>query len=721
MASRYTSYASDGSRLRIDDTWTQDYATNSSYITLSAYIENAKPIGGTFKATLTIDGQSVVRSTSSPITNETSRYVGSYGRTIQHNSDGNKQIYIQGRYTSNYEDGSSTGTNLYTPNSLITFSTIPQYPSFKNTYIVEATLNKVFVHWEGNVPCNAQYSLNEGEWTGLNNWSEWGSTFEVGNLVPNKNYNIRIRITRHDNGLQTISDWLGFTTKDIAMVTGGNNITDEQNPYMTFNNPSGASLKAFIEILNTTVTVCTRDNIPNTGNYTFVLTQAEKDIIYAKCSDSNSTTIRYGITTKVNGTDSYWNWQDRTVNIVNANPIFNDFIYADVNDVTIALTENPQKVIKGYSKIKATISTANKAAGLKGASIVKYRVEVGTLNTEIAYSSSATVEMAINNIANSNINVKAIDSRGNSTIVSKTAILIEYIDVILSSIKFTRQGGIGTTVDIIANGTYTNVNFGAITNTVTSIKYRKKPTTTTTWGDWVDITLLFTISNGTFNNKTSGNSIAGFTVGISYDIEISVADRLSNIPGSATLNSGSATMIWNRIKKIVGFGKIPDNTLEEGSIDAAGDIYSRDKKVNTGATINNLTNLSETDNLSSKMGNFLATTSAIRYDLLYDEGSYVTTPENTSTFTLSKNYTDYDAILMIPRGDWNSKQSIISFAPVLDSRYSIIVSASNANSYAAYGNIWLNNTNKVSIQCTSVYGWGGLSLWRVYGIKFKIT
>ena len=190
--------------------------------------------------------------------------------------------------------------------------------------------------------------------------------------------------------------------------------------------------------------------------------------------NSNTLAVKFVIETVCNGT-KYYSTAIRTATLTNANPTFSNFTFQDTNSVTTALTGNNQKLIIGYSNLKTTISTSNKATANKGASMVKYRTENGGLSNEVNYSSSASVEMNIASAKAGTIVVKAIDSRGNITSVTKTATTISYAEIVIQNMQIVRQNGIGTTADIIGNGTYTNVNFGAQTNSIQSIQYRVKP------------------------------------------------------------------------------------------------------------------------------------------------------------------------------------------------------------------------------------------------------
>ena len=99
-----------------------------------------------------------------------------------------------------------------------------------------------------------------------------------------------------------------------ATITGAVDFNSNGNPYMTFSNPGGLEIDCYLEFGGTNIV---KYNVPNTGNYTFNLTQAERDLLYSKCPNSNTLTVRYGVQTRINGTPTWWSYTDRVMTVVN--------------------------------------------------------------------------------------------------------------------------------------------------------------------------------------------------------------------------------------------------------------------------------------------------------------------------------------------------------------------------------------------------------------------
>ena len=331
-----------------------------------------------------------------------------------------------------------------------------------------------------------------------------------------------------------------------ANVTGYNDFNDEQNPTITYNNPGGFRINARLEFAGTNIK---RDNISNTGSYTFNLTDAERKLLRQKCTGS-SMTVRGVIATCIGGTtENYWSYWDRTMTIVNGNPTFDNFNFADSNTKTVALTGNNTSIVKGYSNVKVTIPTSMKATAKKEASLSKYRVSIGTaIPVDITYSSDKDVNGTVNNADSSTINVYAIDSRNNSKLVSKQATnFISYSDVEKGNIDVVRTNGVSEDVTLKINGTFNKVNFGKITNSIKSAQYRYRIKGTDTWSSYNNLTLTIKDNNFSYNGLIKGDTkTLGFNVEHSYEVEVLVKDELSETTFTDTFGSGTPNIALSK-------------------------------------------------------------------------------------------------------------------------------------------------------------------------------
>ncbi len=362
-----------------------------------------------------------------------------------------------------------------------------------------------------------------------------------------------VRVPHNSDGSKTISFSASFTDssngKGTASLSGTLNLTkiaryatmnsagnfnDEQNPSFTFSNPANTSMSCWLEPKPNGEHLAERNFSGTSGTYTWELTEEERNQLIAKCTDGNSCKCRIGLYSTLGGSIQA-SYKDITMTIINAEPSFENFDFNDVNATTIALTGNSKNCITGYSNIMANITEVNKAVAMKQATMVKYRFVVGNQSIDIPYSSSGNVTGTINGAENGTFEVYAIDSRGNSTKVTKLAnevIQYEPIYINKSTSKVDRNSsGVGEYAILTYNGTIWNDDFGQVVNSIKSASYEYKATDSSTWitpSSPTDITP--TLTNNTFNFNDlirSNESDYKFDLQKSYDFRITIEDELS--------------------------------------------------------------------------------------------------------------------------------------------------------------------------------------------------
>ena len=258
-------------------------------------------------------------------------------------------------------------------------------------------------------------------------------------------------------------------------------------------------------------------------------------------------------------------------------PTFSNFTYEDTNSKTIALTGNNQILVNGYSNLKVTISTDNKAYSNYGSPIDKYRLNVGNMSSiEKAYSSSAAVELSINAVNSPSITVTAIDKRGCPKQQPKTATFKGYFKPIIKSMAATRDnGGVGSQVTLSFNGEWWNDNFGKVANTIKQIEYYYKRTIDSSWTKG-NIIIIPSINGNNFSGdiEIEGPINKGFDVSTAYNVKMVVTDELdSSTAYQTTLGTGTpAIAIWqNNVsvgqkydENLGGVFQVRGEAIEEG-------------------------------------------------------------------------------------------------------------------------------------------------------------
>jgi hypothetical protein len=188
-----------------------------------------------------------------------------------------------------------------------------------------------------------------------------------------------------------------------ATITSAPDFTDSDNPTIYFSNPANCPMDVWLEPNPVGDHLCVRNNISNTGSYTWTLTDAEREQLRNKCTGKTSCTIRLGLYSTVGGI-TYADYKDKTFTMSNNT--------ATKPSVTINYTLNndslPSKFtgmcIQGKSRLNINLT----AEGKYGANITNYSVSVGE---RTYYLSSFTTDV-ITNTGDVDIVATVRDTRG---------------------------------------------------------------------------------------------------------------------------------------------------------------------------------------------------------------------------------------------------------------------------------------------------------------------
>ena len=487
------------------------------------------------------------------------------------------------------------------------------------------------ISWTVNIHCRYRYD-------GDNSLQSYGMAIDNvdvygGGLVGDKqpgDYELASGTTRiyHDNdGTKTINIRTSGWVFEGGVTSGSGDFTlDPINRYAITNSVTGSDIEGNFSVnytkYLTTYKYKLRISVPNivllerinydTNNETFTLSQATIESLYQRFTNTNTFDLGFAVETwSSDGNTKLSDGNEKiiTAKITGATPVFEDFDFNDINTTTLALTGNSKYNVNGYSTIRATISTVNKSVAQKGATMVKYRFIIGETTQEEPYSSNSTVNIDIPNSSIGEYKVYAIDSRGNSTLVTKVSEKnIDYQSVYLnpnSSYVERDDGGIGENVTLHLSGTIWNNTFGAETNSITLVKYEFKKTNEDDT-HWVTgpTTITPTISDDriSFNGQIGGDGV-GYTFDVqkSYNFRITISDVLStSIIDLVPLSSGTPNISLNR----EGVGIMCDyNTTLGGLLQVGGKIIDGGKVIwtNTSPTSSFA---AQTINLDESLSNY---------------------------------------------------------------------------------------------------------------------
>lgn len=385
--------------------------------------------------------------------------------------------------------------------------------------------------WQGTVVCQGTIWLNHN-----NDGSKWVDMYCEAGIYNNA---VNCRASGGFNAT---------TVPRQANLTGATDFNDESNPTITYNNPAGNSvteLKAGIYDTAGSVSYVGYKDVNKTGSsFTFNLSEEERNNLRSATVNSNSLRVRFYLRTTIGG-NQYFSYVEKTMTIVNGNPTFSNFTYKDTNTKVTTLTSNNQVLVKGLSTLQVAISSSNKMVAIKKANAKNYVATVDNINKSIDYSTSdLNIELGtITSSGTKRLNVRAYDSRNNSTLVYKDIVVYDYDKPVINAMV-NRLNNFENTTYLNVSGTYSKLTIDDTDkNTVTTLQYRYKEQSGE-WSEWQS--LNSTIENGTFNCEEVILSLDNTKA---FDFEIQAIDNLESTTLPLKLDIGQAIFFISSNKK----------------------------------------------------------------------------------------------------------------------------------------------------------------------------
>lgn len=331
--------------------------------------------------------------------------------------------------------------------------------------------------------------------------------------------------------------------RQANITNSPSSFTDESNPWFSFSNPANASLSCWLEPNPNGDHLCVRSLSGTSGTYTWSLSESERNQLRAKCS-SNSCTVRIGLYSTIGGT-TYASYHDRIMTIVNGNPTFTDFEYKDTNNTVTAVTGNNQVLVKGLSTLQAIIKSTNKMVAKKQATPKNYVSTVDNINVNANYTDNdLNVDLGvITSSGLKRLNIRAYDSRNNSTLVYKDIMVFDYDKPIINA-TVTRLNNFENETTLKVAGTYSKLTIDNVDkNVVTKLQYRYCEKNGT-WSSWK--TLTSKIADGKFS---CDDVILSLDNTKAFDFEIQAIDKLGTNTLTLRLDIGQAVFFISSNKK----------------------------------------------------------------------------------------------------------------------------------------------------------------------------
>lgn len=479
-------------------------------------------IGEYTGTTLTLSGDGISSTQSLGTGNFQSQTLGSASGTVTHNSDGTKSvsgsasIYFKAWGQTLTVSGSADLPKIARQTSLTGFNV---YKRNETSLIFEWSASDIVDY----VWC----SIDNGySWNGYDVNDRTSGNIVVEGLAPNTTYTCKITVRRRDSQLNTESGATQQTTYQYPYCTSTPNFVIGNALTLTLYNP-----------LNRNVSV-----VGYSSNGTQIFYGTTTGTVLTGFNDSSSTNIQYStIPNSTSGRYKVVVYYDSVVmttdlgntysiNVNECKPIFTNFEYStNLSE----LTGDNATVINERTVLTFIINPLNKAIGKNGATIQRYSFECGN-QLVLANYSNGEVRGTIANCASDIIKATAIDSRGLETTISKTVTNFKnYFPPTFMSFNVNRENGIDSIAYLNLKLQFWNYNFGLKDNKIKLLNYRIKQQCISEWSEWYSINL----------NKLSINKeqvvlqdyliyidgvSQGFTVGVTYNIQLKVIDGSNN-------------------------------------------------------------------------------------------------------------------------------------------------------------------------------------------------
>lgn len=416
--------------------------------------------------------------------------------------------------------------------------------------------------------------------------------------------------------------WSTNTVPRTATLTAtSGNVYETDNPTVSFSTPGAFPTNVSLQLrqLDTPTLVnkggqapenewphyATRTNV--TSPYTWTLTNAERDAIRATMANTSQTEITYVVRTNDGSTYGLDSVSTSIITIDNRNgiaqPTFTNFSFSDTTSAVGATTADGPVVVQGKSVVRGTVSVANKATAIKGATMSSYTVSLGGSSPSVPFNASADVTQDINLSTiptlsgNVPITIRAIDSRGYGTTVTKNIEILPYTAPMFpQTTKFTyvNQFDVNGGLNISLPGDSTLLNFSPLTyggtdyniiNPTGGVQYQLHKGTVNPAATWKNISFtqtpgstVLTTSASTLesavladmNTMGEDNDVTWYLTLRSIDKYNTVTHQLTLDVGSPIFRIGVDSKVYNNEKRIL---TTDDMTSMMSSLYPVGCIY----------------------------------------------------------------------------------------------------------------------------------------------------
>ncbi|MCA1025793.1 DUF859 domain-containing protein [Cytobacillus kochii] len=610
MALSGTFYKNVNSHWRLQGEWSasQSISGNYSNVTLKVYWMCLDKYGTTYTSVTksgssTINGSSDAFSASAKLTGSEKKLVQTHTVKVNHNSDGTKSFSMSAYfdikldlspYVSRVSISDTVTLNTIPRKSSLTDST-PNFTAGSDIALGISRASSSFTHYVHIDVKNSSGTyvnvkmLDFGSSTSKSTSFTTAEKTKIFDLLAGRSstdvrWNFHTESGGSSIGYNTYystvtapsaSTISSGTDRDvyidqaisIGITRRDSEFTHTLKIYSGGNDPATATLVKTITGVTTSVS--------------WTPTQAEMDKMYATTPNSKVVDGNIEVYTYY-GSELVRSHTDNDINfhVRNSNPTFADsnVTYEDTNATTLALTGNKSYIIQNKSDLKVTVTAP--ATAKNGATISKYVISVNGVEKTINTTGYATIG-AVNATTNLTLTVEAIDSRGNSAKLNKPITIVPYGNPVVST-SATRLNNFENTTTLTLNGKISPLTIGGVDkNSIKTIQYRLKESTSSTYQTPVSFTYTMSGSSYTATNKS-----LNLDNGLAWDIEVTVKDALNTTTVVKRVAVGQPIFFIDGDNKAIGINAFPKSGYAlhvEGSvlIDGKSELHFDRDRTNT--------------------------------------------------------------------------------------------------------------------------------------------
>jgi hypothetical protein len=596
MALSGSYYVDVGSHWRLQLEWSASQSISGNYSNVTARLywiarDNYGAVRSSATKTvgLNINGGWVYGTASASLSGNQKKLIMQRTEIINHNSDGTASFYLDGLFDAEVTLGGTYYGRIEMPQRTFTLNTIPRASSMTTPANIIAGSDRTisisrastsFYHYADisvkNVSGNwidiksVYFSTSQTSLSTSFSTAQKKLIFQA--LGQRSSAESRIVIRTYGSG----GTYIGSKTYTGTIINPSATVLSNSfDHYVYVDQTITGSLVSknseFTHTIRIELGSFTKTISNVKTSFSWTPSASEQQSLYSQMPNSRVRDGKIYVTTYYDGVQVRPTWNALLqFHVRNSEPTFSasNISYKDINSTTVNLTGNDQYIIQGKSNLRAYIN--NGATPRNQSSITKYEISINGVTRSI--TSTGYIDMGAIDAENDvTLTVRAIDSRGFSTSVSKTVKIVPYKPPIVNT-RASRNNGFEENTKLSLSGSLSPVKIGdSNKNSLVSSRYRYKKSTDSVFSAW------YSFSVTGFPNYEATSKDLTLDILHEWDIQVEVVDKLGSTLVNIAVPVGQPIFyidVKNKSVSVNTLPKILDQTTTRG-LEVGGGLYVR--------------------------------------------------------------------------------------------------------------------------------------------------